>query len=105
MAHFRIMTYSSYPGEGDFLISGIRVCATDQGRFFTSKNSELAPNFWIFTPEQALLFEVLLQNRILFWQSGVQCPGQMPKIPVAFVFCFLQPDVFIFVLQSVSSFL
>ena len=29
------------PG-GDFLISGIRVCATDQGRFFTSKNPEQA---------------------------------------------------------------
>ena len=36
-------------GGGDFLMSGIRVHATDQGRFFTSKN-----------PEQALLFEVLL---------------------------------------------
>ena len=32
-------------------MSGIGVCATDQGRFFTSKN-----------PEQAPIFEVLLQN-------------------------------------------
>ena len=39
-------------GEGDFLMSGIRICATDQGQFFTSKN-----------PEQAQIFEVLLQNR------------------------------------------
>ena len=64
---------------GDFLMSGIRVCATDQGRFFTSKNPEQAPNFWSFTPEQALLFEVLLQNRILFWQSGLQRPGSNVK--------------------------
>ena len=42
-------------GGGDFLMSGIRVCATNQGRFFTSKNPEQAPNF-----------EVLLQNRPYF---------------------------------------
>ena len=79
---------------GDFLMLGIRVCATDQGRFFTSKNPEQAPNF-----------EVLLQNRILFDNLISNTPTQMSKIPVAFIFCFLQPDVFIFVLQSVSSFL
>ena len=39
-------------GGEDFLMSGIRVCATNQGLFFTSKNPELAPNF-----------EVFLQNR------------------------------------------
>ena len=39
-------------GEGNFLMSGIWVCATDQGRFFTSKNTGQAPNF-----------ELLLQNR------------------------------------------
>ena len=39
-------------GGGDFLMSGIRVCATYQGLFYTSKNPEQAPNF-----------EVLLQNR------------------------------------------
>ena len=42
-------------GGGNFLMSGIRVCATDQGRFFTAKNPEQAPNF-----------EVLLQNRPYF---------------------------------------
>ena len=31
---------------GDFIMSDVRVCATDQGRFFTSKN-----------PEQALMFK------------------------------------------------
>ena len=30
----------SIPGGGDFLMSGIRVFATDQGPFFTSKNPE-----------------------------------------------------------------
>ena len=44
--------FALVPGGRDFLMSGIRVCATDQGRFFTSKNPEQAPNF-----------EVLLQNR------------------------------------------
>ena len=42
-------------GEGggeNFLMSGIQVCTTDQGRFFTSKNLE-----------QALTFEVFLQNK------------------------------------------
>ena len=43
-------------GGGNFLMSGIRVCATDQGRFFTYKNPEQAPTFWSFTSEQALLF-------------------------------------------------
>ena len=43
---------SSHPG-GNFLMSGIRVYATDQGRFFTFKNPEQAPNF-----------EVFLQNRL-----------------------------------------
>ena len=33
------------PGGGGFLMSGIRVCATDQGRLITSKYPEQAPNF------------------------------------------------------------
>ena len=33
----------------DFLMSGIRICATDQGRFFTSKNLGQAPNFKLFS--------------------------------------------------------
>ena len=90
------------PGAGEFLMSGIRVCATDQGRFFTSKN-----------PEQAPKFEVLLQNRpyllkvysrtgsfLTIWS---QTPGSNVKIPVAFSFCFLQPDVFTFVLLYLSK--
>ena len=37
--------YTPGGGGGNFLMSGIRVCATDQRRFFTSKNPEQAPNF------------------------------------------------------------
>ena len=62
-------------GGGDLLMLGIRVCATDQGRFFTSNN-----------PEQALLFEVLF--RIFFWQSGLKRPGSNVKNPS----CFPQSD-------------
>ena len=62
------------------------------------------------------IFEVLLQNRPYFLKFYSRtgsffdnlvsnASAQMSKIPVAFVFCFLQPDVFIFVLKSVSSFL
>ena len=62
------------------------------------------------------IFEVLLQNRPYFLKFYSRTGSffdnlvsnalaQMSKIPVAFVFCFLQPDVFIFVLQNVSSFL
>ena len=94
------------PPGGDSLISGIRVCATHQGRFFTSKNPEQAPNF-----------EVLLQNRPYFLKFYLSffdnlamvsnAPAQMSKIPVAFGFCFLQPllqpDVFIFVLLYLSK--
>ena len=49
---FQQMRAQNFQGGGNFLMLGIRVCATDQGRFFTSKNPEQAPNF-----------EVLLQNR------------------------------------------
>ena len=65
-------------------MSGVRVCATDQGRFFTSKN-----------PEQALLFEVLLQNRLYFLKFYSRtyfsdnlvsnALSQTSKIPVAFL--------------------
>ena len=79
LAHFKACAYENYNiwrpqsykprvgykkargGAGDSPMSGIWVCATDRGRFFTSKN-----------PEQAPIFEVLLQNRILFWQSGLK---------------------------------
>ena len=87
---------------GNFLMSGIRVCATDQGRFFTSKNPEQVPNF-----------EVLLQNRPYFlkfysrtgpfFTIWSQTPGSNVKIPVAFSFCFLQPDVFTSVLLYLSK--
>ena len=61
-------------------MSGIRVCATDQGRLVTSKNSEQALNFELFsrtgpdfesvTPEQDPFLTI--------W-------SQMSKMPVAFL--------------------
>ena len=85
-------------GGGNFLMSGIQVCATDQGRLFTSKNPEQAPNF-----------EVLLQNRPYFLKIYSRTGSFFDnlvsnvKIPVAFSFCFLQPDVFTFVLLNLSK--
>ena len=82
-------------------MSGIRVCATDQGRFFTSKNPEQAPNF-----------EVLLQNRPyllsftpeqdLFLTIWSQTPGSNVKIPVAsaFVSCSLMSFAFVLLYLS-----
>ena len=68
----------SQGGRG-FLMSGLRVCATEQGRFFTSKSPEQAPNF-----------EVSLQNRpyfLKFYSRTGSCfdnlvsnaPAQMSK--------------------------
>ena len=36
-------------GGGDFLMSSIWVCATDQGRCFTSETPENAPTFKLFS--------------------------------------------------------
>ena len=44
-----------------FLMLGIRVCATDQRRFFTFRNPEQAPNFEAIFPEQALTFKVQMK--------------------------------------------
>ena len=52
-------------------MSGILVCATNQARFFISKNPEQALNFELFSGK-ALIFKVSLQNGILFWQSGLE---------------------------------
>ena len=77
-------------------MSGIRVCATDQGWFFTSKNPEQAPNF-----------EVLLQNRPYllkfysrtgsFFDNLLSNARLKCQNPSCFQLCFLQPDVFTFV--------
>ena len=83
-------------------MSDIRLCATDPGRFFTSKNPEQAPNF-----------EVLLQNRSYllkfysrtgsFFDNLVSKARLKCQNPVTFSFCFLQPDVFTFVLLYLSK--
>ena len=54
--------------------------------------SRTGPTFWHFTPEQDPFFTI--------WS---QMPGSNVKIPVAFNFCFLQPDVFTFVLLYMSK--
>ena len=43
------LAYVSPPGGGDFLMSGIWICATDQSQFFTFKNLEQAPHFELFS--------------------------------------------------------
>ena len=70
--------------------------------------SRTGPTFWSFTPEQALPFEVLLQNRILFWQFGLKRLAQMSKsqLLTAFVSCSLMSSLlFYYAWASVSSFL
>ena len=43
-------------GGGDSLMSGIRVCATDQGQFFHLQKSRTGPDIWSFTPEEVMIF-------------------------------------------------
>ena len=76
-------------------MSGIGVCAINQSRFFTFKNPEQAPNFDVLLQNQALLFEVLLEDRILFGQSGLKCLAQMSKSQLlsAFVSCSLMSSL------------
>ena len=78
-------------------MSGIRVCATDQGRFFTSKNPEQAPNFEVLLQTAGPTFRSFTPEQDPFLTIWSQTPGSNVKIPVAFSFCFLQPDVFTFV--------
>ena len=54
--------------------------------------SRTGPTFWSFIPEQDPFLTI--------WS---QTPGSNVKIPVAFSFCFLQPDVFTFVLLYLSK--
>ena len=54
--------------------------------------SRTGPTFWSFTPEP--------DSFLTIWS---QTPGSNVKIPVAFSFCFLQPDVFTFVLLYLSK--
>ena len=96
------------PGGGNFLMSSIPGMYHRPGLIFHFQKSRTGPKFWSFTPEQALPFEVLLQNKILFWQSGLKCPAQMSKsqLPSAFVSCSLMSSLlFYYTWASVSSFL
>ena len=106
LAHFE-RVHVSPGGGGNFLMSGIWVCATDQGRFFTSKNPEQAPNFEVLLQNRPYLLKVYSRTGS-FFDNLVSNTWLKCIIPVAFSVCFLQPDVFTFVLlylASVSSFL
>ena len=54
--------------------------------------SRTGPTFWSFTPEQ--------DRFLTIWSQTL---GLNVKIPVAFSFCFLQPDVFTFVTLYLSK--
>ena len=78
------------------------------GSIFHFQKSRTGPKFWGFTPEQALLFDILLQNRILFSQSGLRCLAQMSKSQLlsTFVSCSLMSSLlFYYTWASVSNFL
>ena len=90
-------------GAGDFLMSGIRVCATDQGRFFTSKNPEQAPNFVVLLQNRPYFLKFYSRTGSFFDNLVSSTLAQISKIRVAFGFCFLQPDVFTFVLLYLSK--
>ena len=72
-------------GGGDFLMSSIRVCATDQGRFFTSKNPEQAPNFEILLQNRPYFLKFYCRTGSFFDNLVSNAPAQMSKIPVAFL--------------------
>ena len=90
-------------GGGNFLMSGIRVCATNQGRFFTSRNPEQAPHFVVLLQNRPYFLKFYSRTGSFFDNLVSNTLAQISKIPVAFGFCFLQPDVFTFVLLYLSK--
>ena len=72
------------PGS-NFLMSGIRVCATDQGQFFTSKNPEQAPNFEILLQKRPYFFKFYSRTGSFSDNLASNAPAQTSKIPVAFL--------------------
>ena len=73
------LIYPWFLGEGLPNVRYTGVCHRP-GSIFTSRNPEQAPNFQVFS-RTALIFKVLLQNRILFVKSGLE----RQKNPVAFL--------------------
>ena len=86
--------------RGNFFMSGIWVCATDQGLFFTSKSPEQILTFYSRTGPTFLSSTPKQDPFLTIWS---QTPSSNVKIPVAFSLCFLQPDVFTFVLLYLSK--
>ena len=78
-------------------MSGIWVCATGQGRFFTSKNPEQAPNFEVLLQNKPYLLEFYSRTGS-FFDNLVSNAWLKCQNPSCFQLCFLQPDVFTSVL-------
>ena len=57
---------------GDSLTSGISVCATDQGRFFTSKNYRTGPDIGTFFQNTPWFLKYYSRSGSFFWQSGLK---------------------------------
>ena len=70
--------WPKHPGGGLPYVGYTGMCHRP-GSIFHFQKSRTGPKFWSFTSEQALPFEVLLQNRILFWQAGLKRLAQMSK--------------------------
>ena len=66
-------------------MSGIRVCATDQGRFFTSKNPEQTPNFQVLLQNRPYFLKFYSRTGSFFDNLVSNALAQMSKIPVAFL--------------------
>ena len=59
-------------GGGELSNVGYTGMCHRPGSILHFQKSRAGPGFWSFTPEQVLITNVLLQNRILFWQSGLK---------------------------------
>ena len=96
------------PGGGELPYVGYTGKCHRPGSIFHFQKSRTGPKFWGFTPEQAQPFDVLLQNRILFSQSGLRCLAQMSKSQLlsAFLSCSLMSSPLLYYTwASVSNFL
>ena len=66
-------------GRGELPYVGYMGICHRPGSIFRFQKSRTSPEFWTFFPEQALIFKVLLMNRILFWESGLKPEFQTSK--------------------------
>ena len=95
LLYMPILKWYLSPQGGELPNVGYTGMCHQPGSIFHLQKSRTGPKFLKFYSRTGSFLDNLVSNP----------PAQMSKIPVAFVICFLQPDVFIFVLQSVLSFL